>query len=436
MTPRGYTRHGAQAPTAPRRPQPQELAALPSNDLPSYYDPPSPSSTSSSTSRDDVYSTFLSNTGHKLESNARWQRKGKMCAWGPSFDETERDKRSRKRLRLCLEQLLPESAAEVGVPAPQNIIDSDERRRARKKQKQEDDQYVLPHLRSPSPPLSTVDLAPMLALPRSYLDIVTSPAFRYSLGDDTMERGLQKTAADLLEGEKGLMQALGRLREVMRLRERDVPEGRRKAAANREANGTTEDADGAVNGAAANGASANGNAASNVGSDGRIPPLPHVSDTDNLWRVTQELLSTQPPPDISFSVTKEGTAAEPAPQATSPTTKSAPKLTPIHRLFTCPTGITLEAKPIIDDPRWGNVPANHPLYPRHIKYNLDLPTQQGAVDDAVERIMELLADCNEYKERLEEARERVSDVARVRKVVWKVIKRRAGRELDGMEGKS
>jgi hypothetical protein len=420
--PPGYARHPSQsAAHLSRRPNPQDLAVLPSNDLPTYYDPPSPSSTSSS-SRDDVYSTFVTNQGNKLEPNARWQRVGKMCSWGPTFEETQRDRRSRKRMRLCLEQLLPESAAELGVPPPQNIVDAEERDRARKKQKQEDEQYLLPHLRSPSPPLSTEDLAPMLALPRSYLDIVTSPAFRYSLGDDTMERGLQHTAADLLEGEKGLMQALGRLREVLRLRERDVPPFP-KPTANGEASGSAE-------GAEANGTVANGtNGPSN---EERIPPLPHVSETDNLWRVTQELLNTQPAPEIS--ATKPGTAAEPQ-QPPSPTAKAPPKLTPIHRLFTCPDGLTLEAKPIADDPRWPMGP-NHHFAQRHIKYNLDLPTQQHAVDDALERIWELLADCNEYKERLEEARERVSDVARVRKAAWKVIKRRAGRELDRMEGKN
>ncbi|GMK53545.1 hypothetical protein CspeluHIS016_0101310 [Cutaneotrichosporon spelunceum] len=345
-----------------------------------------------------------------------------MCAWGPTLDETQRDRRARKRMRLCLEQLLPESAAELGVSAPQNIVDAEERRRTRKKLKQEDEQYLLPHLRSPSPPLSTEDLAPMLALPRSYLDIVTSPAFRYSLGDDTMERGLQHTAADLLEGEKGLMQALGRMREVLRLRERDVPPFPRPAV-----NGEVSSiVDGAANG------TANGHAKSN---EERIPPLPHVSDTDNLWRVTQELLNTQPAPEISFSATKPGTAAEPQ-QPTSPSAKAAPKLTPVHRLFTCPDGLTLEAKPVADDPRWAAMGPNHHFAQRHIKYNLDLPTQQHAVDDALERIWELLADCNEYKERLEEARERVSDVARVRKSVWKVIKRRAGRELDRMEDKN
>jgi hypothetical protein len=53
-----------------------------------------------------------------------------------------------------------------------------------------------------------------------------------------------------------------------------------------------------------------------------------------------------------------------------------------------------------------------------------------AVDDAMERIMELLVDCNEYKERLEETRDRVFDIARVRKRVWSTIKERTANELE------
>lgn len=414
-------------------------------DLPGYYDPPSPASSSSSIG-DDVTSRTVTNSGSKLEPNARWQRKGKICAWGPTYDETVRKNRSRKRLQLCLENLLPAAAREVGTELPPNIIAAEERRNERKRRKLEDSKYRLPHLQSPSPPLSTVELAPMLALPRSYLDVVTSPAMRHSLGDDAMERGLQKTAADLLEGEKGLMQALGRLREVLRVRERDVPEGTRLPATNGSTSRAEEDVAEAATTAAADAPTANGAAegAANghhepqtddvdpevKGESDLIPPLPHVSDTDNLWRVTQELLSSQTPPIISFARTPEGMAMPTA------SVEDYPRLTPVHRIFTCPSGITLNSTPNTAHPSLQGIPTNHPLYPREVKYNLDLPTQQRAVDDAIERIMELLADCNEYKERLEEARERVGDVARVRKSVWKVVKRRAGRELDRMEGKA
>jgi uncharacterized protein YoxC len=73
---------------------------------------------------------------------------------------------------------------------------------------------------------------------------------------------------------------------------------------------------------------------------------------------------------------------------------------------------------------------DNPHYPVTTRYNLDMAAQTRAVDDAMERIMELLVDCNEYKERLEETRDRVADVARVRKRVWAAVKDRTGRELE------
>lgn len=437
----GHSRYGSTT----KRANKADVEILPSMDLPAYYDPPSPASSSCSSIGEDVVSKTVTNAGSKLEPNARWQRKGKICAWGPTYEETVRKNRTRKRLQLCLEQMMPEAAAEIGTEPPQNILDAEERRRERKRRKQEEAEYRLPHLQSPSPPLSTVELAPMLALPRSYLDVVTSPAMRHSLGDDSMERGLQKTAADLLEGEKGLMQALGRLREVLRVRERDVPEGTAEFGLNGSSAPTAPPTAPASEAPVANGASAevatNGHYEAGSGDQAGegeadpepdlIPPLPHVSDTDNLWRVSQELLSSQSPPIITFAATPPGKAAP-----TAATDEVPPRLTPVHRMFTCPSGITLNSTPNTAHPSLQGIPITHPLYPREIKYNLDLPTQQRAVDDAIERIMELLADCNEYKERLEEARERVGDVARVRKTVWKVVKRRAGRELDRMEGKA
>lgn len=451
------SRYGPGASSRMREPRPQavqaELDCLPSMDQPAWYDPPSPASSSSSLAYDEVYSDRVTNSGNKLHLNARWLRKGKMCAWGPSFDDTMRVGRSRKRLQMCLDQLLPESAAEAGVEPPQNILDVEERQRERKKRKTEEKEYLLPHLASPSPPMSTVDLAPMLALPRSYVDIVTNPAMKHSLGDDSMERGLQKTAADLLEGEKGLMQAVGRLREVLRLRDRDAPEGlfldvnevqeKRAAASKPVANGAST-ANGVANGANGESSAPNGHAENGTGGEDTaapeelkylspsdpnyVPPLPRVSDTDNLWRVTQELLQAQPSPSLTYTITPKGAAGPPM--------EPIPKLTPVQRLFTSPTGITLNAIPHPNNPGYHSFNPGHPLYPSHIKYNIDVANQQSAVDDALERIMELLADCNEYKERLEEARERVSDVARVRKTLWKVVKRRAGRELDRMEGKA
>jgi hypothetical protein len=257
---------------------------------------------------------------------------------------------------------------------------------------------------------------------------------RHSLADDTVEQGLQRTASELLEGEKGLMQALGRLREVLRLRDRDVrkPNGISPAPANGEVqtNGNHSSLGLDVNGTGpptANGtpeqrsSTPNGSSLNPRNGPERIKPLPHISDVDNLWRVTQELLQGQPPRIISFQVTEPGAAD--AVSANQPTP------TPLQRLFTEPSGMTLKAVPHPSHPGL-RLPENHNARPKPVQYNLDLSAQTRAVDDALERISELLADCTEYKHRLEEARDRVADVSRARKKVWSIVKERAGKELD------
>ncbi len=350
-----------------------------------------------------------------------------MYAWGPTYEDTKADQRVRTRLTLCLEQFMPESAADLGVPAPHNIVGLEAKRKTRKRRRVEEKQMILPHLASPSPPLSTIRLAPMLAIPQTYLDIMISPSMRYSLGDDSMETGLQRTAAELLEGEKGMMRALGRLREVLRVRARDVP--RKEEFEALVPNGNHIETNGHADDDAMKVDTPGQSSAPQAAQGGpRIPPLPHISDTDNLWRVTQELLQGQPQPTIAFTVTPLGAAM---PSATNDPEQT---LTPIHRLFTCRNGITVNALPHPNHPHYA-FPPHHASYPQAQRYNLDLSNQCRAVDDALERIAELLADCNEYKERLEEARDRVADVARARKRVWSVVKERAGAELDRAEGK-
>ena len=343
-------------------------------------------------------------------------------------------------MKACLESFLPDAAAEVGAPIPENIIKAESKREKRKRKREVEGEWVLPHLRSPSPPLSTAKLAPTLALPQSYVDIMLSPAMQHSLGDDTVENGLQRTTQELLDGENGLLQACGRLKEILRLRERDVLKAK-------SAEDTVVNGDHAPNGEAATDAmptdepavagpsqyqpqqngqlpwQANGTTA--VNGIEKISPLPHISDTDNLWRVTQELLMSLPPPTIEYSATEAGAAMP----STAPKPEVPLTVTPIHRLFTCPDGITVSAVPHPSHPGFGYNEA-HRQYPRPVKYNLDMPAQCRAVDDALERVAELLADCMEYKERLEEARDRIADVARARKRVWGVVKERTGLELD------
>jgi hypothetical protein len=330
-----------------------------------------------------------------------------MYSWGPAYEDVRDQQHVRKRMKICMEELMPTSSIDSGLPLPSNVTAHREKRVQEDKEKAEYESWVLPHLRSPSPPLTTEQLAPMLAIPQSYVDIMMSPSMRHTLGDDSMEQGLQRTASDLLESEKPLMQSLGRLQDIFRVLERDVPEI--PLTENDQPNPAES---------------------SQPRLKHRIAALPHVSDTDNLWRVTQELVQNPHPPTITYAVTNPANLHWPA----TSQEVTALKLTPLERLFTHPNGITITAAPSATHP-YLSLDRSHAHYPPTIRYNIDVAKQVSAVDDALERIQELLADCNEYKTRLEEARDRIADVARARKRVWAIIKDRAGSELDRYEGK-
>lgn len=398
---------------------------LPSLDQMAYYDKPPVYLDSSEDEGFAPAGPSKTNLHNKLNRNAQFMRHGKLAAWTPFYEDVQTDRHARKRLAACLDQFMPDAAAEVGAEVPANIAASNERRRKRRKQKEEDRKYILPHLRSPSPPMSSEQLAPMLALPESYLDIMMSPAMRHALGNDTVEQGLQRTASDLLESEKPIMQALGRMRDILRLRQRDVQpllkprweEGR-------------------------------GRGADRVNCYPFVPNAKHIYDlpikheTDNLWHIAQELNGNRGfgPVTISYTATDPRVVAEESlPPLREPTTTGngtggnpntdpaetnqiAINVTPVQALFVVPEGITLSAT----QKETGRTVR---------QYNIKLAQQVNSVDDAMERMAEVLADLSEYKERLEEARERVADVARARKKIWEVIKTRAGKELDELEDK-
>jgi hypothetical protein len=410
-----------------------------------YYDPPySPSSSSDSDISDAPPPLSLTNnSSHKLEYSARFIRKGKVYAWGPAYEDGKHEKRSRKRLKRTLEAVFPDAAGDLGIAPPQNIVEAEAKREAKRIQKEEDAVFRLPHLRSPSPPASSAKIAPSLAIPQTYTDVMMNNAMRHTLANDTIDRGLMQTSNELLDSEKGLMQALGRLREVLRLRERDVLSKEHAGKDEGQTNGVkseVEDAAPEPSKVPAKSAILENTATTR---DGFIPSLPRIADTDNLWRVTQELIqSTYPTPHIVYTITEEGTAAPPSAPLVAPTqaqVQSLPiqpepevpkvKVTPVQRLFTHPAGLTVSAE---HNPSHAGLefPRDHPNYPVTTRYNVDMPAQIRAVDDALERIMELLVDCNEYKERLEETRDRVFDISRVRKRVWAAVKERTRTELE------
>ncbi|KAI0307999.1 hypothetical protein B0F90DRAFT_1807333 [Multifurca ochricompacta] len=122
--------------------------------------------------------------GRKAAKGARWLRKGKLAAWGPGMEEWEADERARKRIK----SLLP---LDNRSPSPP----------------------VLTHLRSPSPPL----IAPYVTLPAQHLDYTSfvmdkgvTHSFRSLMLED-----LERATNRLIEGEAGMKQAFGRLRDVL-----------------------------------------------------------------------------------------------------------------------------------------------------------------------------------------------------------------------------
>jgi hypothetical protein len=403
-----------------------------------YYDPPSPGSSSDSEMSDaPPPHSMISNSGNKLHYSARFIRKGKIYAWSPAFEDGKLEKHARQRMKRTLEAVFPEAASELGTVPPPNIVEAESKREAKRAKKQSDALYRLPHLRSPSPPTATAKLAPRLALPTTYTEVMMNNAMRHTLADDKNDRMLHHSASELMDSEKGLRQALGRLREVLRVRERDVVFGTKKAEGSE--SDKEKKHDGPETGIKTETDKPKSEMLRNTAltRDGFIPALPRIADTDNLWRVTQELIaSTYPHPRVAFTITEPDTIAPPAPtRAIFPPSTDPPEpevkqvVTPVQRLFTAQPGITLSAEHNPTNPALAH-PRDHPDYPVTTRYNIDMPAQTKAVDDALERIMELLVDCNEYKERLEESRDRVADIARVRKKVWNTIKQRTAGELD------
>ncbi|KZW02073.1 hypothetical protein EXIGLDRAFT_829628 [Exidia glandulosa HHB12029] len=132
-----------------------------------------------------VASTSTSNWGAKSSSGAQWSRRGKIAAWGPGRDEYELQERARKRIR----GLLPHSRS-PSPPIP-----------------------TLPHLRAPSPPHVAPYVPPSTQHSNfmSYvLDESVQHAFRSRLLPD-----LQRSACNLIEGESDLKRALGRFMSVL-----------------------------------------------------------------------------------------------------------------------------------------------------------------------------------------------------------------------------
>ena len=120
------------------------------------------------------------NWGNKTVAGSRWARKGKSAPWGPGMDEWEAEERARKRIKT----LLPPEERSPSLP-------------------------VLPHLRSPTPPLVAPYPPPTtqhLNFSTFILDKAVTHSFRSNLLDE-----LEQATNNLIEGEAVMRRALGRL---------------------------------------------------------------------------------------------------------------------------------------------------------------------------------------------------------------------------------
>jgi hypothetical protein len=141
------------------------------------------------------------NWGRKTAKGARWLRKGKLAAWGPGMEEWE----------VCFNSLL-------FYPTIKCLFQADERARKRVRSLLPPDNGspsppVLPHLRSPSPPL----IAPYVTLPAQHLNytsFVMDRGVTHSFRSPMLE-DLERATNGLIEGEAGMKRAFGRLWEVI-----------------------------------------------------------------------------------------------------------------------------------------------------------------------------------------------------------------------------
>ncbi|KIM19623.1 hypothetical protein M408DRAFT_334325, partial [Serendipita vermifera MAFF 305830] len=153
---------------------------LPSNDRQSWYYPGV--AIEHDDDRGDLPpGTANGNWGKKDRHGARFVRRGHIAAWGPTRGEYDIEERARKRLRM----ILPEFSNELVETDP-----------------------ILPHLRSPSPPLTT-PFTPISQQHTSHTASILDPNIGASFRSNLLH-SLERSASELIQSEIALTRALGR----------------------------------------------------------------------------------------------------------------------------------------------------------------------------------------------------------------------------------
>ena len=170
----------------------------PTKDSNSWYHP---SLEGASGDEEEPTDVVKGNWGRKTTKGARWLRKGKLAAWGPGMEEWE----------VCIDVFSSEMVSKL-------VFQADERARKRirsllPRDNRSPSPPVLPHLRSPSPPL----IAPYVALPTQHLNytsFVMDRSVTHSFRSPMLE-DLERATNGLIEGEADMKRAFGRLWEVL-----------------------------------------------------------------------------------------------------------------------------------------------------------------------------------------------------------------------------
>jgi len=373
-----------------------------------------------------------------------------MYGWSPSWEEAATQKRVKKRLREALKLAMPVSAAELGMPFDARDLElQDDKDSAASSPTSADDADPV------GPPLTAEDVAPSLALPvpTTYLDLASSPAMKYTFGQAFKEKALMRTVGDLIEGEMGLLNVLGELKQDVHATlqaEVDAMEAERVAKSfkkyEEEQRSDEEGSDEeerreevATSSARDKPRQPNGWSVVDVEmQDGLAASRDGHAEEDVKPTVSREpahdstiLLHGEPfyvPPGsvVTYEPAKPVNEDGDAGVDVHPEVE----LTPLQKLFVTTDGLITTINPPPGDPR-ASLPPNHPQYAGPQKVKLTAETQKLSVIAALEKVKELTSDCNEYVKRLEEIRERISNLGRARRKVWNVVRERAITTNDG-----
>ncbi|EIN13625.1 hypothetical protein PUNSTDRAFT_94812 [Punctularia strigosozonata HHB-11173 SS5] len=318
------------------------------------------------------------NWGRKAMKGSRWTRRGKIAAWGPGIDEWEAEERARKRVKL----LLPEEDRDRDrSPSPPR----------------------LPHLRSPSPPLTGPYPDPHsehLSYTSLVMDKSAARTFRSHMIDD-----LERAASGFIQAEGVMKRALGRLWQVMS----EDPDLRHHITTEQQGTRT-------------------------MGANGIPKSLPdeHMED-DSLVEPKQE----QEDEDMTA-----GSDVDEEERERRRRLARAPDLTPsTHKIFITEhppaysAGTARSSQPHIN-----GVNGHVESVPEPPDRGRDRDGQERAfvpveaqlesLEKSLAALHELADDGREYVERLEEIRNGLGEMKAQRAIVWDVIRSKAVKELE------